>query len=288
MLVFQMHRKGKDRALLLAALCTIGFLVSADAETLEFDGQVEAIHQADVYSRVEGIVAEVLVSQGDFVDAGTVLARLQQDVPSLKVAVSEARLARANALLEQAHGRLARIQRLTTSGTASDVALTEAKTDLVLAEAAQRAESAELSLARTALDDTVIRAPIAGFVEDPRVRVGAVLEFSSGDPPIFQIVNLDPVRIVYEVPYEIRLRQMKETGASTADEFLQSVRLQVMTTDGELLARGLTPTATAVWVEPDTGTIRVWATLENSAGVLRPGMRVRVLSEVIKSGSATQ
>ena len=98
MAVFRMNRMGKARALLLAGLCTIGFIMSADAETLEFDGQVEAVHQADVYSRVEGIVAEVLVSQGDFVDAGTVLARLQQDVPRLKVAVSEARLERANAL----------------------------------------------------------------------------------------------------------------------------------------------------------------------------------------------
>ncbi len=283
-----LHGKGKVRALVLAGLCAVGVVVSADAETLEFDGRIEAIHQADVYSRAEGIVAEVMVSQGDYVDAGAELVRLQQDISKLSVAAAEARLAQADALLEQARSRLARVERLSTSGTASEVSLVEARTGLLLAKASRKAASAELSLARTALNDTVIRAPISGYIEDPRVRVGALLEFSSGDPPLFQVVDLDPVRVVYEVPYPVRLNQMARTGASSEEEFLQKARLQVRTTWGQVLRTGIVPEATAVWVDPDTGTIRVWATLDNTDGVMRPGMQVRIVSEVGTPGAVMQ
>lgn len=278
--------KSKVRAVILAGLCAIGLAFSADAETLEFDGWIEAVNQADVYSRVEGIVAEVTVSQGEYVEAGAELVRLQQDISRLSLLVAEAKLAQSKALLQKARGRLARIERLSTSGTASDVTLDEARTELLLAEAETKSNTAELELVRTALNDTVIRAPISGYVEDPRVRVGALLEFSSGDPPLFQLVDIDPLRVVYEVPFSVRLTQMDRSGAGNEKEFLKSVRLQIRSTEGQVLGTDIVPEATAVWVDPETNTIRVWATIANDDGILRPGMQVRVLSEVVSSGNA--
>lgn len=265
---------------LLSAFALLVLPVAAPAEPLEFEGRIEAVHQADVYSRAEGIVAEVTVTQGDYVEVGTPLVLLQDDVAALSVTKAAAELARAEALLTQARSRLARAERLTASGSGSEVTLLEAQTALALASADHTAAEAGLTLARTQLEDTVIRAPIAGYVEDPKVRIGSALEFNSGDPPLFQLVGLDPVRVVYDVPYEERLTQKAASGAVSTDALLQRVRLQIALPSGPVLADDVVPDASAAWVDPELGTIRVWATVENAAGVMRPGMRVRVTARV--------
>lgn len=119
-------------------------------------------------------MAEVLVFQSDYVEASDVLVRLYQDIAALAVAAAEASLARSEAVLIQAQGKLGRVERLSATGVGSEVALIEDETGLALAE--------------TALADTVIRAPIADYVENPLVRVGTLLEFDVGAPPLFQIV----------------------------------------------------------------------------------------------------
>lgn len=268
------------RVTCLGVLCLIGAVAQAEADRLVFDGWVEAVHQGDVHSRVDGVVAEVMATQGTYVEAGTPLVRLRQDIAGLQLDAARARVAQAEVLLAQAQGRLARAERLSASGSGSDVALIEAQTHLALTKAGLEAERAEMALAQVALDDTVIRAPIAGYVEDPRVRVGALVEFNSGDAPLFQIVGLDPVRVVYEVPYTERLSQVARSGAADSDALLSRVRFAIATPEGEILKSDLTPEATAVWVDPDTGTLRVWATVENADLLLRPGMEIRVLSNI--------
>lgn len=268
-------------ALVLASAASVSATPDAAlAETLEFDGRIEAVHQADVYSRAEGIVAEVLVSQGDYVEAGTPLVRLQSDIAALSLASAEAELARTEALLTQARSRLARADRLATSGSASDVTLQQARTDLALATADRDIAETARTLAETHLNDTVIRAPIAGYVEDPKVRVGSLLEVNSGDPPIFQLVQLDPLRVTYEVPYAERFAAQEGKGAQSDAAFLARVQLQVALPGGPVLVERAAPDASAAWVDPTLGTIRVWATVENADGLLRPGMTVRVRSEI--------
>jgi membrane fusion protein (multidrug efflux system) len=166
--------------------------------------------------------------------------------------------------------------------------LIEARTQLLLAQASLAADKTALTVAQTRLADTVIRAPIAGYVEDPRVRVGALLEFNSGDPPLFHILNLDPVRLAYDVPYSERLRQIARTGATDAQDLLSSVRLRIATTEGQVLKNGIIPHATAVQVDPEMETIRVLATVDNADQVLRPGMDVRVFSDAGAIDAASQ
>ena len=167
----------------------------------EFEGRIEAVERSDVYSRAEGIVEEVLVEQGDYVEAGTPLLQLRNDLEKLAVDAASAELAKAEALLLQARDRLERAAQLSTRGAATEVALLDAETTLALAEAERALAETELEIAQTNYNDTLIRAPISGHVEDPRVGPGSLVEFNSGDPPLFQLVNLDRLRVVFEVPY---------------------------------------------------------------------------------------
>ncbi|NOD62360.1 MULTISPECIES: efflux RND transporter periplasmic adaptor subunit [unclassified Ruegeria] len=241
----------------------------------EFEGRIEAVERSDVYSRAEGIVEEVLVEQGDYVEAGTPLLQLRNDLEKLAVDAARAELAKAEALLLQARDRLERAAQLSTRGAATEVALLDAETTLALAEAERALAETELEIAKTNYADTLIRAPISGHVEDPRVGPGSLVEFNSGDPPLFQLVNLDRLRVVFEVPYAQWVSGLN-TSNTLSEELSNSGRFRVETEIGRVLPNAIQLTGSAVWFDENSGEIRVWADLENPDQTLRPGMKVRV------------
>ncbi|NOD93589.1 efflux RND transporter periplasmic adaptor subunit [Ruegeria sp. HKCCD4884] len=241
----------------------------------EFEGRIEAVERSDVYSRAEGIVEEVLVEQGDYVEAGTPLLQLRNDLEKLAVDAARAELAKAEALLLQARDRLERAAQLSTRGAATEVALLDAETTLALAEAERALAETELEIAKTNYEDTLIRAPISGHVEDPRVGPGSLVEFSSGDPPMFQLVNLNRLRVVFEVPYSQWVSRLN-TSNTRSGELSNSGWFRIETETGQVLADAIMLTGSAVWFDENSEKIRVWADLSNPDQTLRPGMKVRV------------
>jgi membrane fusion protein (multidrug efflux system) len=264
---------------LLLAIAFSAFLGSnlpalAVAEGVEFEGRIEAVERSDIYSRAEGIVDVVLVRQGDYVEAGAPLLRLRNDLERLAVDAAHAELAKAEALLLQAHHKLERAAALSERGAGTEVSLFAARTELALAESAKALAETELKVAKLHLEDTVIRAPIAGYVEDPRVGPGSLVEFNSGDPALFQLVNLYRLRVVFELSYAQWVAEANRVniaeGASTPSQFL------VVSETGQTLLTAITLTGSAVWFDEQSHRIRVWADIENPGHKLRPGMRVRV------------
>lgn len=264
-------------ALLLLALFEIQTPEPAFADSESFPAWIEAVERSDVYSRAEGIVEAVLVDQGDFVEAGAPLLRLRNDLKKLAVDIANAELVKADTLLDQARDRMERVAQLSDRGTTSNVALFEAQTDLALAQAEKALAGAELKIAQTNYRETVIRAPISGYVEDPRVGLGSLIEFSSGDPPLFEIVNLDRLRIVFDIPYTVWAdKRLSENRTSVAHSDFGPFR--AMTETGDAVLASFSLTGSAAWVDGEAGSIRVWADLDNADHTLLPGMHVVVAS----------
>jgi RND family efflux transporter MFP subunit len=159
------------------------------AAVLNASGYVTARRQATVSSKVTGKVEEVLVEEGMRVEAGQVLARLDDRQAELALGLAEARLDAARkavgeteALLREARLREERTRRLVADGVVS-----AAERDAVEAEAgalaarieAQRGEvraaEREVALARQALDDTVIRAPFSGVAISKNAQPGEII-----------------------------------------------------------------------------------------------------------------
>jgi RND family efflux transporter MFP subunit len=159
------------------------------AAVLNASGYVTARRQATVSSKVTGKVAEVLVEEGMKVDAGQVLARLDDSQARLGLGLAEAQLdasrkavAETEALLREARLRQERTRKLAAEGVAST-----AEWDAVQAEAdalaarieaqrgSARAAEREVALARQNLDDTVIRAPFAGVAISKNAQPGEII-----------------------------------------------------------------------------------------------------------------
>jgi len=172
-----------------ATVETVSGGAAGAASVLNASGYVTARRQATVSSKVTGKVEEVLVEEGMRVEAGQVLARLDDRQARLALDLAEAQLdaarkavAETEALLREARLREQRTRALVGEGVAS-----KAEEDAVAAEAdalaarieAQRGQARaaerEVALARQALDDTVIRAPFAGVAISKDAQPGEMI-----------------------------------------------------------------------------------------------------------------
>lgn len=266
--------------ILLLALFVPVATATAEPTVLEFEGRIEAAERALVYSRAEGRVAEVLVAPGQYVSAGDILVRLEADLAQLEVAKARAELDFKAALLEQARAQFERAERLEQSGSGSEVGLFDAQIAHRLAKAEWEIATAAHDRTLSELRDTEIRAPLSGYVERQTVLPGSLIEFDAGLPPLFEIVQLDPVRLIYEVPYSQRLERLSETGSESAETLFDSVRLDLAMSDGRILAQGLQPQGTSVGLQSSRGTLTVWAEVPNPRRLLRPGLAITVKSHM--------
>lgn len=214
---------------------------------------LEADDQAVVVSQITGVVLATVVQEGDYVQAGQVLARVETDRYRLEVEKAEAALRR----LETDHQRKKGL---------FDKGLVSAD-DFERVGAELQAQKAAYDLARLDLEHTGIRAPISGYVSERLVRPGNLVKLHD---PVFSITSYDPLLAVLHVP-ERELRVLRK-GLEV------SVALDAwpgQTFAGEIIR--ISPV-----IDPGTGTFRVTAQLRDSAQMLKPGLfgRVEVLYDL--------
>ncbi|MBL6937151.1 MAG: efflux RND transporter periplasmic adaptor subunit [Alphaproteobacteria bacterium] len=131
--------------------------ISRDA-TITIRGRTQAKQEVDVRAEVEGVVQAIHFDKGDHVRKGDVLCEIKNNDRGAKVQ-------QAQALVAQMLKELQVAQELFKEGFRS-------KTQLAQAEANYAQAQAALSTMNIALDNTRVRAPFAGFVDDRYVNVG--------------------------------------------------------------------------------------------------------------------
>ena len=162
---------------------------SSPALVLNASGYVVAEQQATVSSQVTGLIKEVLVDEGMQVQAGQVLARLDDQAAKAQLAAAQGQLLTDTALVRQAQARLAADQlslrrqyTLYKRSLTSDAALNDAQAavkidtaSLAHADGQVQVDRDNLSLARVELGYTVIRAPFAGMVTEKYAHAGEMI-----------------------------------------------------------------------------------------------------------------
>lgn len=165
--------------------------------TLPVSGTLNALSQATVKSKVAGEVRETPVAEGVKVLRGQVVVRL--DTADLT-----ARLATQQAAHEEASARLALARKnhetnlsLLKQKFISQNAFDTAHNSVELAQAGVKSAASQLDMARRALDDALVRAPIDGIISKRFVQPG---EKAAPDMPLFAMVNLTQLILEAQVP----------------------------------------------------------------------------------------
>ncbi|MGC8763745.1 MAG: efflux RND transporter periplasmic adaptor subunit [Acidobacteriota bacterium] len=156
---------------------------------LQASGYVTPRRRATVAAKITGRVAEMLVEEGMHVEAGQVLARLDDAearrrllAAEAEVRVARARLPEARAALALADAQFQRVSALHRSGFASDddrdrarTAYDAARSQVAAAEESLKAAEAGREVARQDLENCTIRAPFAGIAVSKDAQVGEMV-----------------------------------------------------------------------------------------------------------------
>ncbi len=263
-----------------AAIAILCWLVApAMAEPLTFEGRVEAYKRAELSSRLNGVVAEILFSGGERVTAGTPMIRLDAEDLELSIAAAEAEVSRTEAAHFLARREAERVRTLGTRGVVTEVRADQ--TESSLKQTAAELEAARVALKRAQLDlrHATIRAPIDGFAGRPLKALGAYVEAEAG-PPLGEIIQIDPALIAYRVPYAVRLETLEKTGVETIEALFRNISLTVLLPGGQAYPQQGKPDFASASIDPSDGSLTVWTSVPNPNAILRPGMAVTVLSDI--------
>ncbi|MGN1055112.1 MAG: efflux RND transporter periplasmic adaptor subunit [Comamonas sp.] len=225
-------------------------------------GSLSAVDSAVVKARVPGELRDLQVREGDTVQAGQVIARVD-------ATESEARFRQAKLQADAAQAQVAIQQRqydnnraLVDRGFISATALATSQANLQAAQANYAAARAAQDGAQKTLDDTVLRSPIHGQIGQRMVQNGERVNVES---PIVEVVNLSALELQAQLP----------ANDSAQVHIGQRAQLQLRSSQGQMLER---LEAQVVRINPSASSgnraVPVYLRLTGAAASLRPGMYV--------------
>ena len=167
------------------------------ARWLPVSGALQPVNQATVKAKVSGDVRHITVREGETVRAGQVLVRI--DAADL-----EARLIERTGALESAKAQLALAEKTRASNQAllkqnfiSQNAYDNSESSLSVSRGGVKSAEAQVQIARNALRDAVVTAPLAGIVAKRHVQPGEKVAF---DSPLVTVVDLKDMELQAVVP----------------------------------------------------------------------------------------
>jgi membrane fusion protein (multidrug efflux system) len=238
----------------------------------EFIGRVQAIQSVDVHAQVSGILQRVAFDGGQDVKQGALLYQIEPAQFQTALAAAQAQAQSAQATLVQAEQNLARQQDLFQRQTAPEVTLEQAQAQRDIARANVMAAQAQVRTTQINLDYTKIEAPISGRTGATKVTSGNLVGPTTGT--LTTIVQLDPIRVVYSVNERTIVGYKQAHPGATQEQmnahFVPKLRLP----DGSTFAQTGRVAFVENQVDPNTGTLPVYADFPNPQDILLPGMLV--------------
>ncbi len=244
------------------------------AATVEITGSLVSTARVEVKAETTGKVVKFAKEEGERVAAGEPVIWVDDSNEKIALRQAESAVAVAAAALERAkviegHSRTEyeRAQNLLKSGGITDkdykaamLADRDSRAQVALADAQLEQARSQLEHARKMLADSVVRAPVAGEIQNKYVREGAYVEPPT---PVFSLVDNS----------RLELESMVATADLAGIRAGQKVTFAVNAYPGRSFEGRVIDVNPAV--QADTRSAKVRIRVDNAAGQLKAGMFVQ-------------
>lgn len=237
------------------------------SERLQIVGRAEAFESVALKPRVDGQVVAVLFTEGQHVDQGDLLIRLDPADLAARLAQVQAGITRDEALVAKSRADTTRYMALKDRNFVSEEKVNDTRTNEAAALANLRASQAAAEVARLQLSYTEIRAPISGVIGARLVFPGSTVK--TNDTTLAVINRVQPLLVSFPVPEKHlpRLREAMQSTALKIEAHLPNNATRRFAGEVRFIDNA---------VDATTGTILVKAELDNTNEQLTPGQFLNV------------
>jgi membrane fusion protein (multidrug efflux system) len=230
------------------------------AEPYEIAGQVTPFRRVEVRARAEGVITSRPFTEGSLVPKGKVLYTLDR----VKYETAHRQVL---ARYDNAKRLVNRLQPLLAQHAVAQQDVDNAESELESAKAA-------LDATQKDLDDTVVRAEIAGLVGRALMDLGGRV---TGPAELLTTIDeLDPVYVTFRPSAQQLLAWQSDPQARALVQPDSKLAVQVVLPDGSLLGRTGRLNYVAPALDAATGTQEFRAVFSNADHKLLPGQFVQV------------
>ena len=237
---------------------------------VEAAGIIEPVTTVEVKSKASGEILSLPVDTGDFVEAGTMLARIDRRVLNNSLQQAEANLDVAKARLANAESQHQRINKLYESNSLAKADWEQSLLEQATARSDVVRSEIQVENATIQLDDTDVISPITGTVIERLVEQGQVISSPMGDvgggTMLMQMADLSRVQVRMLVD-EIDIGKVQPGVLANVIVAAYANR----PFEGEVLK--VEPQAVA---QQNVTMFPVLIDIENREGLLKPGMNAEV------------
>lgn len=246
-----------EPALLLVAADLVTVDTGSVAQGIRVTGTLEPLNRTTVNAQLSAVVDSVLVREGESVRKGQVLMRQNSADVVAQLQRAEAQLASARVELRLMEEYEAKKAALYEKKYLSEFDWSTAKGDTELKRSLVKIQEANVAIARKAVDDTAILAPIGGIVAERYVQPGSNVMPGQA---LMSLVDLSQLELAADIPAR-DINQIHVGGDVT------------FTVDGQ---PNRTFHGKVVRINPMANggarTITLYARVDNRDGVLKGGM----------------
>jgi HlyD family secretion protein len=263
--------------------------------TVQAPGDVEAVSEVDISAEVMGKILELPVEEGDHVEQGELLAKLDNADYTAMLLSAQANVDRLKALIAQAEAEAVKAERdydrqvkLSEANATSKLELADYHTTMLRARAALESRRHELVSAEAAaanaqedLEKTVIRSPLAGVVSQRFADLGEVVITGTMNNPGTRIMVISDLSEM-----QVRCR-IDETDAPLVQED-QPARIYLQSDMHNAIPGRVLRVATkgTRQLGRDVVTFETLVLVESNDKRVKPGMTANVEIEVDRQDDA--
>ncbi len=256
----------------------------AGGNGMSYVGVVEESEATAVSFTSMGVIKRMLVTEGQMVSKGELLAEIDATTPTSTVEIAEVSNVQAEDMVKQAENKYAqakdaydRMKILHENGSIPEVKWVEMETNLRQAETALNTARANVTsaqatktIAQKGVADTRLIAPVSGVVGKRRLNVG---ETAMPSQPVLNILNIGTVKVKVSIPET----ELKYIGSNTPSSIM--VEAANATLNGGTIEKG-------IQADVATHTYDIRINVSNPSHKLLPGMVASVSFPTIQSAAS--
>lgn len=240
-----------------------------------FTGRFEAVESVKLRPRVSGYIDQVSFSEGKDVKKGDVLFVIDPRPYRVQLERAQGDLARARAQAELSEKELRRTESLLAAHAVSQEEYEQRASQRNQLAADLQAARAAADAAQLDLEFTRVVAPIDGRVSRAEVTAGNYV--TAGTTVLTSVVSLDPIYVYFEGDEQTYLKYngQAQRGERPSSRDAANPVFVGLANEADFPHAGRMNFVDNA-LNPETGTIRARAVLDNAAHQFTPGMLARV------------